>query len=41
LLRLGRGREARDVLAQHKPSDSVFAGIFSALSDSIARVMNR
>jgi len=38
LLRLGRGREARDVLARHKPSDPVLAGIFSALSDSIARV---
>ena len=41
LLRLGRGREARDVLARHKPSDAVHAGILSSLSDSIARVMDR
>jgi TolA-binding protein len=41
LLRLGRGREARDVLAQHKPTDAAHARILSALSDSIARVMDR
>ena len=41
LLRLGRGREARDVLARHKPSDPVHARILSALSDSIARVTDR
>lgn len=41
LLRLGRGREARDVLARHKPSDTVLARILSALSDSIARVTDR
>ena len=41
LLRLGRGREARDVLARHKPGDAVLAGIFSALLDSIARVTDR
>jgi len=41
LLRLGRGSEARDVLARHEPSDSVLAGIFSALSDSIARVSSK
>jgi hypothetical protein len=41
LLRLGRGREARDALTRHKPSDAVLAEIFSALSDSIARAMDR
>ena len=41
LLRLGRGRDARDVLARHKPTDPVFAEILSALSDSIARVVTR
>jgi len=38
LLRLGRGREAREVLTRHTPSDPVLARIFFALSDSIARV---
>ena len=41
LLRLGRGRDALDVLARHKPADPVFAGILLALSDSIARVITR
>ncbi len=41
LLRLGHGREALDVLARHKPSDPVLAGILSALSDSIARATAR
>ena len=41
LLRLGRGRDALDVLARHKPTDPVLAGILSALSDSIARVVTR
>lgn len=41
LLRLGLGRDARDVLARHKPTDPVLAGILSALSDSIARVVTR
>ena len=41
LLRLGRDREARDVLARHKPNDPVHARILSALSDSIARVTDR
>jgi hypothetical protein len=41
LLRLGRGREARDVIARHKPSDPVLAGILSALSDSIEKLTSR
>jgi TolA-binding protein len=41
LLRLGRGREALAVLAQHKPTDSVLAGTLSALSDSVTRAIAR
>ena len=41
LLRLGRGREALDVLARNKPTDPVLAGVLSALSDSVARVVAR
>jgi TolA-binding protein len=41
LLRLGRGREARDVLARHRPTDPVLAKTLAALSDSIARAMDR
>ena len=41
LLRLGRGREARDLLAVHIPTDRVLADALSALSDSIARVLAR
>ena len=41
LLRLGRGRDALDVLAAHKPADPLFAGILSALSDSVTRLIAR
>lgn len=41
LLRLGRGRDALVVLAQTKPTDPVFSGIFVALADSIARTIAR
>jgi hypothetical protein len=41
LLRLGRGREALEVLAARPPGDPVLASILSALSDSVARVIGR
>ena len=41
LLRLGRGREARDVLSRRTPSDPLHARILSALLDSIARATDR
>lgn len=41
LLRLGRGRDALDVLTRHKPGDPVLASAFSALADSITRALGR
>src|SRR6185295_13034134 len=41
LLRLGRGREALEVLARNRAKDPVLAGALSALSDSITRALAR
>ena len=39
LLRLGRGREALDVLTGHTPADPVTAATLSALADSVSRAL--
>ena len=41
LLRLGRGRDAIEVLSQHKPDDPLMAATFSAFSDSVTRAIAR
>jgi hypothetical protein len=41
LLRLGRGRDALDVLARHAPADPAALAILSAFADSVKRAVAR